>query len=41
MQVIYNIIQLLFTMVFLYIVVRGIITAYNDAEGFINRRNRW
>lgn len=41
MQVIYNAIQLLFTLLFLYIVIRGIIQTYRDANEFMNRRNRW
>lgn len=41
MQAIYNAIQLLFTLLFLYIVIRGMIQTYRDASEFINRRNKW
>ena len=41
MQVIFQTVQLLFTLLFLYIVVRGIVTTYRDADEFINNRRRW
>jgi len=41
MQVIFQTVQLLFTLLFLYIVVRGIVTTYRDADEFINSRRWW
>lgn len=41
MNTIYQVVQLFFTALFLYVIVRGLITTFHDAEDFVNRRNRW